>query len=39
MKKIKKIYEALQMELREHKTSFIVYFVLRILVIIVMISQ
>lgn len=35
----KHIKEALHMELREHKSSFIVYFILRILVIITMILQ
>lgn len=38
-KKMKHIWKALQMELREHKSSFIVYFVLRALVILVMIRQ
>lgn len=33
------MWKALQMELREHKSSFMVYFVLRFLVIIVMILQ
>ena len=36
---IKNNFKALQMELREHKSSFIVYFVLRLLVIIIMILQ
>lgn len=34
-----KIYKALQMELREHKSSFIVYMVLRLLVIAVLCFQ
>lgn len=38
-KEMKHIWKALQMELREHKSSFIVYFVLRALVILVMIRQ
>lgn len=38
-KKLKHIWKALQMELREHKSSFIVYFVLRALVILVLIRQ
>lgn len=33
------MWKALSMELREHKSSFMVYFVLRLLVIIVMILQ
>lgn len=33
------MWKALQMELREHRSSFMVYFVLRLLVIIVMILQ
>lgn len=33
------MWKAMQMELREHKSSFLVYFVLRLLVIIVMILQ
>lgn len=36
---IKNNFKALQMELHEHKSSFIVYFVLRLLVIIIMILQ
>lgn len=36
---MKNIKKALDMELREHKSSFIVYFVLRILVIVTMILQ
>lgn len=36
---IKNNFKALQLELREHKSSFIVYFVLRLLVIIIMILQ
>lgn len=38
-KKLKCIWKALGMELREHKSSFLVYFVLRALVIIMMIMQ
>lgn len=37
--RMKNIKKALDMELREHKSSFIVYFVLRILVIVTMILQ
>ncbi|MEE1087282.1 MAG: hypothetical protein U0L05_09045 [Schaedlerella sp.] len=37
--KLKTIWRALQMELREHKSSSAVYFVLRALVILVMIRQ
>lgn len=33
------MWKALQMELREHRSSFMVYFVLRILVIVVMVLQ
>lgn len=33
------MWKALQMELREHKSSFMVYFVLRLLVIIVLVLQ
>ena len=39
MKKSEKMKKALQMELREHKSSFIVYMVLRALVILCMILQ
>lgn len=35
----KNMWKAMQMELREHKSSFLVYFVLRLLVILVMILQ
>ena len=38
-KKLKHVWKALQMELREHKSSSIVYFVLRALVILVLIRQ
>lgn len=38
-KRLKNMVKALQMELREHKSSFIVYFVLRLLVIAAMIMQ
>lgn len=37
--RMKNIKKALDMELREHKSSFIVYFVLRILVMVTMILQ
>lgn len=33
------MWKAMQMELREHKSSFLVYFILRILVIVVMVLQ
>ena len=36
---LKNLGEALHMELREHKSSFIVYFTLRFLVIVMMILQ
>lgn len=40
MKKlIQNNFKALQMELREHRSSFIVYFVLRLLVILIMVLQ
>ena len=35
----KNMGDALHMELREHRSSFIVYFILRILVIVMMILQ
>lgn len=38
-KRIKRMWKAIQMELREHKSSFIVYLVLRIAVILMMILQ
>ncbi|MGL6200760.1 MAG: hypothetical protein ACRC3H_17660 [Lachnospiraceae bacterium] len=38
-KRFENMTKALQMELREHKSSFIVYFVLRLLVIALMIMQ
>lgn len=38
-KRFENMAKALQMELREHKSSFIVYFVLRLLVIALMIMQ
>jgi len=38
-KRLENMAKALQMELREHKSSFIVYFVLRLLVIAAMIMQ
>lgn len=37
--RVKNIRKALDMELREHRSSFIVYFVLRLLVIVTMILQ
>ena len=37
--RFRNMWKALSMELREHKSSFMVYFVLRLLVIIVMILQ
>jgi len=37
--RLKRMRKALNMELREHKSSFAVYFILRLLVIIVMILQ
>lgn len=37
--KLKNMGKALEMELREHKSSFMVYFILRFLVILVMIRQ
>ena len=37
--RVKNIRKALDMELREHRSSFIVYFVLRFLVIVTMILQ
>ena len=39
MKFIKQYKEALSMELREHRSSFLVYMVLRLLVILVLILQ
>src|SRR5699024_6887831 len=36
---LKNLSEALYMELREHKSSFIVYFTLRLLVIVMMVLQ
>ena len=39
MKKLKQFYKAMQMELREHKSSFLVYFILRVLVIVVLCVQ
>ena len=39
MKKRKQFKKALQMELREHRSSFIVYMVLRVLVILCMVLQ
>lgn len=39
MKKLRQIQKAVKMEIAEHKSSFIVYMVLRILVIVVMILQ
>lgn len=38
-KKFKMMSKALKMELREHRSSFVVYFTLRVLVILVMILQ
>lgn len=38
-RKLGRMWKAIQMELREHKSSFVVYFVLRIAVIIMMILQ
>ena len=38
-KRVKVMKKALHMELREHKSSFIVYVVLRLLVILMMILQ
>lgn len=38
-KKFNRMYKAIQMELREHKSSFIVYFVLRAAVILMMMLQ
>lgn len=37
--KLKNINKALGMELREHKSSFLVYFILRLLVIVIMVLQ
>lgn len=37
--RMKTMWKALQMELREHKSSFMVYFILRLLVIVMMILQ
>lgn len=39
MKLIKRLHKALKMELREHKSSFRVYMVLRVLVILAMVFQ
>lgn len=39
MRKLKHFYKALQMELREHRSSFMVYLILRILVIVVLCVQ
>lgn len=39
MKKLKRLYKAMRLELREHKSSFLVYAILRILVIAVLCVQ
>lgn len=39
MKRLKNLWKAMRMELREHRSSFIVYMVLRILVIVVVCIQ
>ena len=38
-RRLRNIWKALDMELREHKSSFIVYFILRLLVIVMLVLQ
>lgn len=39
MNKLRRFYKAMKMELKEHKSSFLVYLILRILVIVVLCVQ